>query len=82
MFMYITATDMESCMLTGRKEEMHSAVVLEIRLIMIMIKHCCFYFISKLFNADYELGSYYFMYHSYLYYNYVVYICSLCRNLQ
>lgn len=47
-----------------------------------MIKHCCFYFISKLFNADYELGSYYFMYHSYLYYNYVVYICSLCRNLQ
>lgn len=34
-----TATDMESCMLTGRKEEMHSAVVLEIRLIMIKIMH-------------------------------------------
>lgn len=39
MFMYITATDMESCMLTGRKEEMHSVVVLEIRLIMIKIMH-------------------------------------------
>lgn len=34
MFMYIAATDMESSTLTGRNEEMHSAVVLEIRLIM------------------------------------------------